>query len=480
MAYRFSDHFRLGKSQAELDFIDIPLTTDIPLFVDPYALSLADDIWYMECNDLIVDFFQLVVDSIRSGDTRTAGTLLLNLHEPNETHLGLSSGRPAGRGIGRHQANQIYSQLSKSRAVASGQLRDLSDCELLIEGISNDKISDVTVNIIRGKLLEYTETQCTLLGIPTRKTQSGFVWNSDRRNWENRYVNLPTYQGERLILVPKAATRFRLAVDHQEYHRNFVLEYLQAENLEAATSLVKVLKNGKRVVTKTDLKEKYPCSKAFLAKFSEEHPDILEEYKKSLAAKPGPPNNEEIEGVQTDRRAIDVRKLIDELDSIPPGGDTAGRFHAFIMGALEVIFYPSLRYPKKEQEIHDGRKRIDISFQNSASKGFFFDLKLRHDIPCPYVFAECKNYKDDPVNPELDQLAGRFSPNRGKCGLLVCRSIQDRDMMTKRCRDAVNDDRGFILALDDTDIRLLLEARASRDDEKINRHLHAYLRQLVM
>jgi len=36
---RFSQVFKLKKSQAELDFVDVPVNADIPLFVDPFALS---------------------------------------------------------------------------------------------------------------------------------------------------------------------------------------------------------------------------------------------------------------------------------------------------------------------------------------------------------------------------------------------------------------------------------------------------------
>jgi hypothetical protein len=35
----FAEHFRLNKSQAELDFVDVPIDGDIPLFVDPFAIS---------------------------------------------------------------------------------------------------------------------------------------------------------------------------------------------------------------------------------------------------------------------------------------------------------------------------------------------------------------------------------------------------------------------------------------------------------
>ena len=40
---RFSEHFQLGMTQYELDFVDIPLETDIPLFIDPYAISIRND-----------------------------------------------------------------------------------------------------------------------------------------------------------------------------------------------------------------------------------------------------------------------------------------------------------------------------------------------------------------------------------------------------------------------------------------------------
>ena len=60
---RLSDHFRLEASQNELDFVDIPLDTDIPLFVDPYALGLETDAWFRECSELVMGFFQHLIDA---------------------------------------------------------------------------------------------------------------------------------------------------------------------------------------------------------------------------------------------------------------------------------------------------------------------------------------------------------------------------------------------------------------------------------
>ena len=101
---------------------------------------------------------------------------------------------------------------------------------------------------------------------------------------------------------------------------------------------------------------------------------------------------------------------------------------------LTALFYPALTSPRVEYPIHEGRKRIDITYTNNARQGFFDWLRL-HSIPCRYITVECKNFQSDPADPELDQLSSRFSPLRGQVGLLVCRTFNSRELLMKRCRD---------------------------------------------
>lgn len=154
-----------------------------------------------------------------------------------------------------------------------------------------------------------------------------------------------------------------------------------------------------------------------------------------------------------------VDHLVAELRSIPAGPENATKYHRTVVGILELLFYPRLFAPQVEREIHDGRKRIDITFDNGAESGFFYRLHQTHQTPCPYIMVECKNYSRDVANPELDQMGGRFSPNRGKVGLVVCRSIEDLPHFLARCADTYRDQRGIILPLVDDDLILLLDAK---------------------
>ena len=82
---------------------------------------------------------------------------------------------------------------------------------------------------------------------------------------------------------------------------------------------------------------------------------------------------------------------------------------------------------------------------------------------------ECKNYSEDPKNPELDQLSGRFSVNSTKFGILVCREITNKNIFIKRCRDLWKQKKELILLLTDIDIINILKEikiNTTRPEEK--------------
>jgi hypothetical protein len=448
---RISEIFGLGVTQHEIDFVDIDTDADMPLFLDPLFLSARRDAWSINASRTIRSFFQTFVRYATNDELARARALFDHLHEPNETCLGLSKGGPRGRAIGTDNAQKLFESILRSRAVETGVVEDLEDFRLFVPGIDKDKVSDMTTNIIRGHLLEYTKNQCVLWGIPMRPAMpTGFYWDRESSSWINGFDDALVVDDKRILLTPKAVVSFVKKYTADVYYRHFALTFLQHEHLSMGSSLVQHRKDGTPFVTKDSLRETVaPYSKEFLAGFTERHPEIFRDFRAWAKANSGSLSNADL----TDSNPIVVAQfLAEQLRGLLPGSEGATQYHRLCTSILELLLYPKLTSPVVEQEIHQGRKRVDLVFDNSAESGFFFRVHNSYEIPAQFIFVECKNYNRELANPEVDQINGRFSVNAGKVGLLLFRNADDFERLVLRCRDIYLAQRHVILPLRDADL----------------------------
>ena len=481
---KISQIFALNRSQAELDFVDIDVNRDLPLFIDPHFLAQRTDPWSVHASHTIRSFFGYFIGLLGQGEEEEARMLFDHLHEPNETCMGLSRGRPDGNGIGEEDAQNIFESLLESKAVRTGILEDLEDCRVFVRGVDKDKTSDMTTNIIRGPLISYTQQQCSLWGIPlTADSPSGFCWNAGARSWENFYTDNLYVGAQRILLVPKACVSYAKKHTPAQYHQHFVLNFLQHEHLRMRSSLVQRRRRRdgsvKEFVTKKSLKEEGGAvlDKDFLASFTKAHPQVFADFKQAARTRGASLPIEDL--IEEDVTVISDY-LQQRLRGIPTGPDHATDYHRTATGILDFLFYPHLINPVVEKEIHDGRKRLDLTFDNAATDGFFLRLHQVCGITCPFILIECKNYSRDVANPELDQMAGRFGPNRGQFGLVLCRSIQDHDLFLARCRDTFRDNRGLIVPITDDDLIIGLKKRADGEEAPLDDLLSSRYRSLAL
>lgn len=459
---RVSEHYSLGLEQPSLDFVDVRLDTDVPLFLDPTALHLLDTEWGARCRSLIHSYFNTVLECIANGEHAKAKRLLASLSEPNETHLGLSRRRSRGHGMGSGLADKMWLALTASGAVRSGLITDLEDTALMIDGIASDVISDIVTNIIREPLLEYTVEMCKQYGIPLEMHRTRKLWNAQEKKWEQKDMLQAVANNYRLMLVPKAIVRKSITYDAGEYYNKYLLEQLQEEDM--ADGLIRVLKNGeKRPPTKKSIKERFSIGedgrvneKEQNRNLTPERLDVLGRYKQEVGENPKPALSHSEIADQAETPAPDWDKLLSDLISVQSGRDEAKAYEKAVQALFDALFYPWLMFPLPQTRLNNGRKIVDITYTNVAQDDFFQWVKSVY--PAGYIFVECKNYTTDVGNPELDQLAGRFSPSRGKVGILISRKIENRELLKQSCRDTANDQRGFIIALDDDDIRTLVDA----------------------
>ena len=287
---RVSQHYNLGRTQPTLDFVDVVVNGDTPVFVDPTAIRTLETEWGSELVALLQSYFRAVLASVVEGNDQAALSLLAALHEPNDARLGMSSGEPNGSGISEGLADDILGELKASEAVKSGLLADLEDTVLMIYGIGPDRISDMTINILRGPLLKYTQDMCVYYDIPLiSDVDSGRIWDPTKPRWTSALIPRPVVDHFPLLLVPKVLVRSRVSYEMDEYYRHYLLTHLQAEELNANSSLVQTLKDGRRKVYKTDLADKYGTGKLACVEITKTRPAILERYRQVKREQSGPP-----------------------------------------------------------------------------------------------------------------------------------------------------------------------------------------------
>jgi hypothetical protein len=464
---RVSTYFGLGATQPFLDFADVDIDGDLPVFLDPTALLAFNTPWANECVALIQDFFQHILALIASNQGLLAQGLMSALREPNETHLGFSKYQARGRGLGPTSAGWLVEALQESRAVNTGLLEHLEDTILMVEGVGGDLVSDIATNLIREPLLAYTEEQCLTWGIPLQSgVASGPIWDPATHNWVPQLVTQPLVPDGPLLLVPKVLVRRTLEYNVDDYYRYYLMPYLIESEIEQKTGLVRTVKSLPTVLKK-DLEAKYGHGKQAVVAITRAHPELLETYRadkrEQRRIRQPALTHDQVATVGGGERP-DLDALLAVATSLKPGNEDASAYHDAVFRLLTVLFYPDLAHAVKEQPLHGDLKRIDVTFDNVATSGFF--RWLSQNQAAGIVFVECKNYGAELGNPELDQLVGRFGPSRGEFGLIVCRSLEDPERFYKRCQNTFDDKKGAVLALTDEDLRTLVAAaRASGGGE---------------
>jgi hypothetical protein len=476
---KISERFQLGKTQFELDFIDIDTDADIALFLDPYFLGQRADDFSTKAARTVRNFFGYFIGLLQANEVAAARNLFGYLGEPNETCLGLSQGAPHGRGVGKIDADKIFESIRASRAAQTGLLEHLEDVRIFVPGIDKDKISDMTTNIIRHHLVIYTQKQCALWGIPmTENVPTGFYWDGVTRSWQSSELPMLIIDERKILLVPKGVISFSRRYTSRNFYNRYLLTFLQHEHLRMNTVLVqrRAGDDSPYVTKKSVIADEPQYDKDYLTNFTHAHRDVFRDFK----------NESKGETSIDDEKLTDIEiesvidHLIQELQGIQPGNAGASRYHRVTVGILELLFYPTLICPEIEVEINEGRRRIDITFDNAATSGIFLRLQSQFRLNCQYIIVECKNYSKDVNNPELDQLIGRFSPNRGRVGLMLCRTTEDQARLFARCNDVYTENKGLILPLFDTDLLAALNAVRNGEFSFTEQMLSNRLREITI
>lgn len=155
----FSEKFNVGSELIETyGAVDISLICDVPLFVDPMLIFNSNKPEYKSLHEEIIKFFHFLYKKAEKGITKKEIGAWFNFKEVPNNWLGYSLEGNKGLALGQKYAEFLYNNIAfainTNGLTQSGHIEKIM---LLYEGSGKDKISDLTVNLIKGYLCEYTE-----------------------------------------------------------------------------------------------------------------------------------------------------------------------------------------------------------------------------------------------------------------------------------------------------------------------------------
>lgn len=284
----FSDYHHLGISgHRDIDFIDIRLETDTALYVDSERAVLSNHPFSVSVSRCIDDFFSTLYDAALAQNELALYRILSFGREPNETHLGLSASRSCGKGTSPEILMPIIKSMIRMGLFERGLVTQLGDLHLWTPNFGYDRLSDLTTNIIREVLYDYTLEQYKRWGIELcgARTTASATWNSATHRWEVREFPELLSDGFRTLLVPKAFVGRSMLSSPGQLLQKYALSYRQREHLDERSSLChkKTDRKGRETwmpPTKKEIRTfeiRGRSEKAFLLEMGHRYPQMVNE-----------------------------------------------------------------------------------------------------------------------------------------------------------------------------------------------------------
>jgi hypothetical protein len=247
-----------------LEFLDVDVSTDNRMFVDPHAIRIerGPSPFAGQARKCMTTFFDEVLTCVispRKSDAERGLDLLQHFNEPKETRLGLSKEGIDGRGGDEDVGAWIWAVLSTDieALIHLGVLKWIEDVPVFVKGIDKDITSDLTTRIIFEPLAKFTQTMMVkypqfIHGSQETRDFRRPIWSPTRKEWRYKDLQLPVAADRPLLLVPKYWARPRLLMSTGRYYETSLLSYVQEQRAVRDRRTGKLVTEPKRVLKERD------------------------------------------------------------------------------------------------------------------------------------------------------------------------------------------------------------------------------------
>ena len=431
---RLNDYHGILLSQAKVDFAIPFLDEDIPLYVDPFRLWQSPSYQDNGLHVLFKNAFNNLGRMYVEGQHTKAVDILKRISECNEVGLGNSKTR-SGRRIGNGLAKDILSLYETIPAINKYGLEHPEIIQLLVNGISKDRISDIVTNMLGSFLIDYTIQECRQYGIPTEKCDVEYL---DVKSMEMKEENceLPINPNTKQVLwlVPKHWLRKSLWLNDDDYLNNYLvsrIEELKRQEIDIVT-------------------------------YNRKNYDVLMDYIKAKERTADDCKNDPLFGQIP---VTSAKRKLSAIKKLPTGKEDNAdkKYESEVCPLLASILYPHLDFAQAQSRTESGMQIRDLVFYNNTSYEFLSEMKEKYGSR--QLVVELKNV-EEVTKEHINQLNRYLNPVFGSFGIILTRNRPKKSVM-QHTIDLWSGQRKCILIMDDSDLELMVNVYESKQRDPI-------------
>jgi hypothetical protein len=436
-------------SQFEVDFVIPRVGIDLPIGIDPFLLFKSRDPTLSALHTTILKAFNYGIELVHNNKMDDARSLF-RFPEVAEIGLGYTKKGKRGAGVGPYLTEIIIETLSDSPALRERGVRHIEEMQLVSLGIGPDRVSDITANLLKQYLIEYTQKQCRLWDIPLNAdVPVEHIFDPNTASWHDGYFDLPIspYDGAPILFVPRRIVRVLPWINYEDFFRMEFAAYLRAKRVKGRFAARKRTDAARPKLEKPKV--------VALARTEVERVDRYVSVKEATASEAQP----SLDYVDPQNIPAEIELLKEKLNQLDPGNEHASEYQCLILEILNFLFSPQLIDGEMEVRTVDGTERRDIIFTNDSDESFWTYLRTEHSGI--FLMFETKN-TTNVENTHLNQTATYLGERLGRIGFIVTRNPLQKPQ-ERKAFSIYNDSspRKIILTLSDLDMQIMLEIKGA-------------------
>lgn len=442
---RLTEYHGLAMSQASVPFAIPFLSEDLPLFVDPFLLWKSPSQQDHSLHTSILQAFNRIGLGAVRGDADDAARLLIELSECEEVGLGNSATR-TGKRIGRGVAESVLSLFARVPRYQREGMAHIEEMQLLVDGISKDRISDFACNLVKSFLIDFTIEESERIGLPLTDVVVPNVYDPRRHTLQDVRTKLPVHpeNGKPLIFVPKRWLRYAPWISFDDYFRDYIPK--DARYNDVVWDRVKLLA------------------------FNRDNYDAVEGYirlkERTAADCSNDPLFKQIPVISAKRKLAEIEKL-----NSGKHANADRKYEDAVTALLASMFYPQLDFADTQVRTDSGAQIRDLIFYNNRNVDFLADIERTFESR--QLVMELKNVakvEREHVNQLYRYLGAEF----GRFGILVTRNRLPR-AIRQNTIDLWSGKRVAIIPLTDADLSLMVSLFEQKKRSPIDVLKRSYL-----